>query len=84
MIHKIFRALVLGLIKFYQLSISPLLGSHCRHTPTCSVYTTQAIKEWGLINGIKIGFKRIIRCHPWGTSGHDPVPKREGNQTQQV
>ncbi len=68
--------MALLLIRFYQLSISPLLGSHCRHTPSCSHYTAQAIQEWGLLKGIVLGAKRIARCHPWGTSGHDPVPRR--------
>ena len=75
--------MALGLIRFYQLSISPLLGSHCRHTPSCSVYTTQAIKEWGIRKGIVLGIKRISRCHPWGSSGYDPVPKNDENQLKQ-
>lgn len=76
MIHKFIKSLALTLIRFYQLAISPLLGSNCRHTPSCSVYTTEAIKEWGIIKGLGLGFKRISRCHPWGTSGYDPVPKK--------
>ncbi|WKN31283.1 membrane protein insertion efficiency factor YidD [Porifericola rhodea] len=69
----------LALIKFYQLGISPLLGSHCRHSPTCSQYTAEAIKEWGFLEGILLGLKRIGRCHPWGTSGHDPVPRKKSS-----
>lgn len=65
------------LIRFYQLSISPLLGSNCRHTPTCSQYMLTAIREWGAGKGLWLGLKRIARCHPWGTSGYDPVPKKE-------
>jgi len=64
-------------IRFYQLSISPMLGAHCRHTPTCSQYTIEAIQEWGALKGTWLGMKRIARCHPWGTSGYDPVPKRK-------
>ena len=63
-------------IRFYQLSISPLLGAHCRHTPTCSQYTLTAIEEWGVWRGTWMGIKRLSRCHPWGTSGYDPVPKK--------
>jgi hypothetical protein len=62
-------------IRFYQLSISPMLGAHCRHSPTCSQYAIEAIQEWGVVKGIWLGSKRIARCHPWGTSGYDPVPK---------
>lgn len=66
-------------IRFYQLSISPLLGSNCRHTPSCSQYTIEAIQEWGVIKGTWLGMKRIARCHPWGTHGYDPVPKNTQN-----
>lgn len=64
-------------IRLYQVSISPLLGTHCRHVPSCSQYTVEAILEWGVIKGIWLGAKRIARCHPWGTHGYDPVPKRQ-------
>lgn len=63
-------------IRLYQLTLSPLLGTHCRHTPSCSQYTIEAIAEWGPVKGIWLGMKRISRCHPWGTSGYDPVPKK--------
>ncbi|WP_306309362.1 membrane protein insertion efficiency factor YidD [Fulvivirga ligni] len=66
-------------VRFYQLTISPLLGSNCRHSPTCSQYTIEAIQEWGPIKGIWLGMKRISKCHPWGTSGYDPVPKRDSH-----
>jgi uncharacterized protein len=70
------KSIVLLLIKFYQLSISPLLGNNCRHQPTCSQYTIEAINEWGVLKGIYLGAKRLSKCHPWGTSGYDPVPKK--------
>ena len=63
-------------IRIYQATISPMLGAHCRHTPSCSQYTNEAIQEWGVLKGIKLGANRIGRCHPWGTSGYDPVPKK--------
>ncbi len=63
-------------IRIYQYTLSPLLGQNCRHTPTCSHYTIEAIQEWGIIKGIWLGIKRISRCHPWGTHGYDPVPKK--------
>ena len=67
------------LIKVYQYTISPLLGSNCRYLSTCSAYTVQAIQEWGPIKGTWLGIKRISRCHPWGGEGYDPVPKKDLN-----
>tara|TARA_B100000927_G_C16157207_1_gene345880 strand:- start:39 stop:260 length:222 start_codon:yes stop_codon:yes gene_type:complete len=61
-------------IKFYQILISPLLGPRCRYYPTCSNYAVQAIEKHGAFKGSWLAFKRIISCHPWGGSGHDPVP----------
>lgn len=61
-------------IKFYQMAISPFFPSSCRYTPTCSHYTLEALKKYGLLKGGWLGIKRISRCHPWGGSGHDPVP----------
>ena len=62
------------LIKIYQLLISPLFPSSCRYNPTCSHYTMEALKKYGLLKGGWLGIKRISRCHPWGGSGYDPVP----------
>lgn len=62
------------LIKFYQVFISPLLGSKCRYTPTCSHYGLEAFKKYGLFKGFYLTIKRISKCHPWGGSGYDPVP----------
>ena len=61
-------------IKLYQVLISPLLGSSCRYSPTCSQYTIEAIKKHGPFKGSLLAVKRISSCHPWGGSGHDPVP----------
>jgi uncharacterized protein len=68
------------LVRFYQLAISPWLGSNCRYQPTCSSYMIEALKEHGLIKGLWLGTKRIGRCHPWGDSGYDPVPKKNKKQ----
>jgi uncharacterized protein len=62
------------LIKIYQLLISPLFPSSCRYTPTCSNYTLEALKKYGVLKGSWLGIERILRCHPWGGSGYDPVP----------
>ena len=62
------------LIKFYQYVISPLKGPSCRFTPTCSAYAIEALKKHGPIKGLYLATRRILRCHPWGGSGYDPVP----------
>ncbi len=62
------------LIRFYQKVISPLTPATCRYTPTCSHYTAEALQKHGLFKGGKLAVKRIFSCHPWGGSGHDPVP----------
>ncbi len=59
---------------FYRLCISPLLPPSCRFTPTCSQYAVEAIKKHGPFKGGKLAIRRILRCHPWGGSGYDPVP----------
>jgi putative membrane protein insertion efficiency factor len=62
-------------IRAYQLTLSSLAGSHCRHLPTCSAYMDEAISRHGLWAGGWLGLARLLRCHPWGTSGFDPVPE---------
>ena len=61
-------------IKIYQILLSPLIGPRCRFNPTCSHYAIQAITKYGALKGLYLALKRIIRCHPWGESGNDPVP----------
>lgn len=66
--------LLLVPIRFYQIAISPLLGPSCRFTPTCSEYARQAIVKHGPFKGLWLAVRRLLRCHPWGGSGYDPVP----------
>ena len=61
-------------IKLYQILISPLIGPNCRYHPTCSQYSIEAINKHGPFKGTWLDIKRISSCHPWGGSGHDPVP----------
>ncbi len=67
------------LVRIYQLVLSPWLGSNCRYQPTCSTYMIEALKEHGLLKGLWLGIRRIGRCHPWGSHGYDPVPKKKDN-----
>lgn len=61
-------------IRFYQYCISPLLPPTCRFTPTCSQYAVEALKKHGPVCGLWLTAKRLLKCHPWGGSGYDPVP----------
>jgi putative membrane protein insertion efficiency factor len=68
--------LLTGLIRFYQLAISPWLPAACRYEPTCSAYAREAIETQGALHGSWLGLRRLLRCHPWGGYGYDPVPPR--------
>lgn len=78
--HKIERGLIglgCGLIRFYQLTLSYFIGGQCRFTPTCSDYGQQALRRHGLIRGLGLGLRRVLRCHPWHPGGLDPVPPKD-------
>ena len=66
--------LILVLIRWYGIAISPLLGRNCRFFPSCSDYAAQAVEKYGACKGIHLGLKRLCRCHPWNPGGFDPVP----------
>jgi putative membrane protein insertion efficiency factor len=68
------KAIALALIRLYQLTLSPLLGTQCRFHPTCSVYAQEAIAKYGLFRGAALGIRRLLRCHPFHAGGVDPVP----------
>jgi len=78
MIAKPVSALLVALIRIYQLTLSPWLGTNCRHLPTCSSYAIEAISRFGPLAGGWLALKRIGRCRPRGTSGYDPVPQALG------
>ena len=74
MIKQVMIAPLIGLIKIYQLFLSPLLGQNCRFAPSCSAYAIEALQKYGPLRGGLLTVKRMGRCHPWGGSGYDPVP----------
>lgn len=71
--------LMIVFVRGYQLVISPYLPPRCRHLPTCSAYAIEAVQLHGPVHGAWLALRRILRCHPWGTSGYDPVPPRPGS-----
>ena len=77
---NIFTKFLIKIIRGYKYLLSPLLGNSCRYLPTCSDYSIEALKEFGLIKGIYLSFKRILSCHPikflGGGHGYDPVKKK--------
>ncbi len=68
------KKIVISLIKFYQKFISPLFPPTCRFHPTCSQYTVEAVERFGVIKGLYLGLRRILRCNPLNPGGYDPVP----------
>ena len=77
---NLFTLILIKLIKVYKYLVSPLLGNSCRYLPTCSEYSIEALKEFGLIKGLILSFKRILSCHPikflGGGEGFDPINKK--------
>lgn len=72
--RKLFTTLLILPIRFYRAAISPMFPPACRYVPTCSQYAIEAITKYGPLKGLWLAVKRILRCHPWGGSGFDPVP----------
>ncbi|MFA6830915.1 MAG: membrane protein insertion efficiency factor YidD [Bacteroidaceae bacterium] len=72
--RRLLNYLLIGLVQFYRYFISPMTPPSCRFTPTCSQYALEALRKYGPIKGLYLAIRRILRCHPWGGSGYDPVP----------
>ena len=68
------RVAVAGVVRIYQLLVSPWLPPSCRYSPTCSEYTRQALLKHGILRGTWLALRRLSRCHPLGSGGYDPVP----------
>ncbi len=73
-IEKAVRFLAVSPIKVYQYLVSPLFPPSCRYVPTCSQYAVEAIMKYGILKGVYLGVRRLLRCHPFHPGGYDPVP----------
>ena len=74
-IAGLIKKLLILMIRGYQIFLSPLkVRTHCIYTPTCSQYAIEALTRYGVVKGLWLSIRRILRCHPWGRGGYDPVP----------
>ena len=74
--------ILIGLVRAYQLVLSPLLGPRCRFQPTCSHYAIEAFRRFGMIKGSWLAVKRVLKCHPLNPGGDDPVPPKTDNNRE--
>jgi len=74
MLRRVLSQLLVGLVRSYQLLLSPLLLRSCRYYPSCSEYARQALLKYGPLKGSWLALRRLLRCHPWHPGGQDPVP----------
>jgi uncharacterized protein len=75
---RVLGAVIRGAIRAYQLLVAPILGPSCRYYPSCSHYAAEAVARHGPGRGSRLAVRRLLRCHPWGGSGYDPVPTEPG------
>ncbi len=71
--------LIVGLIRAYQWCVSPILGPKCRFYPSCSCYSIDAVRSFGVRKGGWLSLRRILKCHPFNRGGYDPVPSKQGD-----
>ncbi len=71
---RVLNGMLRGLVRLYQLVLSPVLPPSCRYVPSCSHYAIEALASHGTLRGLALALRRVARCHPWGGSGYDPVP----------
>jgi uncharacterized protein len=71
---RVLTATLRGIVRLYQIFVSPMLLPRCRYLPSCSDYALEALAHHGALRGLWLTVRRLARCHPWGGSGYDPVP----------
>ena len=78
------RAALIACVRAYQVVLSPLFGDCCRFVPSCSAYMIEAIEVHGALKGLALGTLRLLRCHPFGKKGYDPVPPKGKWKNEQI
>jgi putative membrane protein insertion efficiency factor len=76
------KSLLMFFFRIYRLAVSPFLGHTCRFYPTCSAYAEDALRTHGVLKGLHLTLRRIMRCHPWHHGGVDPVPEKAAKSSQ--
>ncbi|MBQ8995885.1 MAG: membrane protein insertion efficiency factor YidD [Oscillospiraceae bacterium] len=84
MISRLVSKILIGIVRLYQMTLSPLLGRNCRYMPTCSQYMIGAIQIHGPIRGVWLGIRRLLRCNPFGGWGYDPVPPKQNKNSGDI
>lgn len=81
----LFKQILSGIFKIYRFLISPLFGNACRFYPSCSIYCEEAIQSYGILAGIFLAAKRLLKCHPFHRGGYDPLPVlKQGRKTNEL
>jgi putative membrane protein insertion efficiency factor len=70
-----FKRVILAILRLYRFVVSPLLPPSCRFTPSCSEYAVMSVERFGVLRGGWLAVQRVLKCHPWGPAGLDPVPQ---------
>ena len=77
---SILARFMIACVRIYQQTLGPVMGGHCRFTPTCSFYAIEALQTHGAFKGGWLTLRRLLRCQPWGGMGHDPVPEHKSQE----
>lgn len=80
--NSLLAHLLRGLVIGYRYLVSPVLPASCRYSPSCSAYALEAFRKYGALSGAWLSLRRILRCHPWGGAGFDPVPDHRWNSEE--